>query len=208
MFQLLTISLLIASQVSYARPLPQEQFADCSASYSGELIPDKNIKGLLWGWENEKSCKKSTAPVEPAQQQPVPASSQPSSSGHSQLAQELLNAINNERKKAGLGEVQYDERLNQAAQKHSELQAQFQKMDHQLPNEPPLPSRIEAAGYTSWTAAGENVAWNQPTVTAVVEAWMNSPGHRANILNPVFTQMGFGYAVSNGPYWTNVFGRL
>ncbi|RMI30185.1 CAP domain-containing protein [Nocardia stercoris] len=66
--------------------------------------------------------------------------------------------------------------------------------------------RIAAAGYT-WQAYGENIAQGQADANAVVTAWMNSPGHRANILNCGFTQIGIGIADgSGGPWWTQDFG--
>ena len=62
---------------------------------------------------------------------------------------------------------------------------------------------IKAFGLT-YRTAGENIAYGQRTPQAVVNAWMNSSGHRANILNPSYTQIGVGYA-SNGHYWTQMF---
>lgn len=56
----------------------------------------------------------------------------------------------------------------------------------------------------SYRSAAENIARGQSTPKAVVNSWMNSPGHRANILNPSYTQIGVGY-VSNGKYWTQMF---
>ncbi len=60
-----------------------------------------------------------------------------------------------------------------------------------------------------YTAAGENIAMGQRSAAEVMNGWMNSPGHRQNILNANFTQIGVGYAVkSNGtPYWTQMFIR-
>lgn len=56
----------------------------------------------------------------------------------------------------------------------------------------------------SYTSAGENIAMGQRTPSEVVEAWWNSEGHRANMLNSTFTQIGVGY-VSDGKYWTQMF---
>ena len=63
--------------------------------------------------------------------------------------------------------------------------------------------RIVAAGYSSSTW-GENVAFGQPTVAAVTDAWMNSPGHRAIILSPNFTELGAAAVagVNGAVYWT------
>ena len=56
----------------------------------------------------------------------------------------------------------------------------------------------------SYRTAGENIAYGQRTPREVVTAWMNSPGHRANILNASYTQIGVGY-VASGNYWTQLF---
>ncbi|MBO1915365.1 hypothetical protein J4G37_62370, partial [Microvirga sp. 3-52] len=56
----------------------------------------------------------------------------------------------------------------------------------------------------SYSAAGENIAMGQRTPAEVVKAWMDSPGHRENILKPGFTHIGIGYD-SNGNYWTQQF---
>ena len=56
----------------------------------------------------------------------------------------------------------------------------------------------------SYQKAGENIAKGQKTPSAVVNAWMNSPGHRANILDPSYTKIGVGYE-KNGHYWTQMF---
>lgn len=58
----------------------------------------------------------------------------------------------------------------------------------------------------SFHAAGENIAYGQSTAAAVMEAWMNSPGHKANILNESFSRLGVGLADNNGTlYWVQLF---
>ncbi|MGB7981807.1 MAG: CAP domain-containing protein [Candidatus Nanopelagicales bacterium] len=70
--------------------------------------------------------------------------------------------------------------------------------------------RMRAVGY-EWRAAGENIAAGQPTAQAVVTAWLNSPGHCANIMSDRFTEIGVGYVYSKpsayGHYWTQNLGR-
>ena len=65
-------------------------------------------------------------------------------------------------------------------------------------------TRMQADGY-SFRTAGENIAWNQQTVAAVMTTWMNVPGHRANILGN-YTQVGLAVTYNPGPYWTVDFG--
>ena len=57
----------------------------------------------------------------------------------------------------------------------------------------------------SYKTAGENIAKGQKTPEAVVNAWMNSEGHRANILNSNYTQMGLGYTANGVVYWCQMF---
>ena len=73
---------------------------------------------------------------------------------------------------------------------------------------PRLEDRLAAAEYR-WQAAGENLAFGQQSAAAVVAGWMQSPGHRANILHATFTEMGVAYLTdTNGrPYYVQVFGR-
>ncbi len=69
------------------------------------------------------------------------------------------------------------------------------------------PTRILAFGYP-WSWYGENIAMGYPSADAVVSAWMGSPGHRENILNGIFTEIGVGHAVRNGRnWWVQDFGR-
>ena len=81
--------------------------------------------------------------------------------------------------------------------KHSEWMAKKNSMTH---------SRINNL-LSNFSTAGENIAYNQKDEEKVTEAWMNSPGHRANILNKRFTKIGFGMARNSfdKPYWTTVF---
>ncbi|SCL20325.1 CAP domain-containing protein [Micromonospora inyonensis] len=118
---------------------------------------------------------------------------------------QVVALVNAERAKAGCGAVSVDAKLTTAAQRHSEDQATHQKMSHTGSDGSDVGDRLARVGY-DWRGYGENVAWNQQTPAAVMAAWMNSAGHRANILNCAFTEIGVGVARSNGPYWTQVFG--
>ncbi|MGK5738850.1 CAP domain-containing protein [Micromonospora sp. URMC 103] len=124
--------------------------------------------------------------------------------GVSAQAREVVDLVNAERAKAGCNPVSIDDKLMTAAQGHSQDQADHQDMSHDGSDGSDPGERIERVGY-EWRTYGENVAWNQKTPAAVMDAWMNSPGHRANILNCAFTEIGVGIASSNGPYWTQDF---
>jgi uncharacterized protein YkwD len=121
--------------------------------------------------------------------------------------QKLVDLHNDIRQKNGLGVLKLNSTLIYIAQGHTDNMAQQQKMDHNLDGKGPG-DRATAAGY-SWSAVGENIAMGFPSEEAVVNGWMNSPGHRANILNGNYTEVGFGKAQDrNGRiYWTTDFGR-
>jgi len=97
----------------------------------------------------------------------------------------------------------------EAARIQAGQMAKYQRLDHTIPGAdyPTLESRLQAVSYIYGSAA-ENVAWNQPSAQAVVSSWMNSAGHRANILDPGLREIGVAMAKSsNGqPYWAQVFG--
>ncbi|WP_410813085.1 CAP domain-containing protein [Micromonospora sp. 067-2] len=127
-----------------------------------------------------------------------------SSGSISAQAREVVDLVNAERSKAGCKALSVDDKLMTAAQGHSQDQADHQKMSHTGSDGSDSGVRLDRVGY-AWRTYGENVAWNQQTPAAVMDAWMNSSGHRANILNCAFTEIGVGIASSNGPYWTQVF---
>ncbi|MER7420621.1 CAP domain-containing protein [Micromonospora peucetia] len=146
---------------------------------------------------SRNSAERSTAPAGTSTKAPV-------SSGASSQSREVVNLVNAERAKAGCGALGIDDKLTTAAQRHSQDQADHRNMSHTGSDDSSAGDRLDRVGY-SWRTYGENVAWNQKTPAAVMSAWMNSPGHRANILNCAFTEIGVGVASSNGPYWTQVF---
>ncbi len=128
--------------------------------------------------------------------------------------QKILELVNNERAKEGLDPLSIDSQLDQAANFHNDEMVRADMMSHQLPGEADLGERVSATGY-SWTRVAENIAAGYTTPEAVVEGWMNSPGHKENILNPEFIHIGIGYeyAPDNNNalndydvYWTQVFG--
>ncbi len=101
-------------------------------------------------------------------------------------------------------------RLMRAAQIHAEQMARAGQLAHVLPGAayPRSEDRLAAAEYR-WQAYGENVALGQSNAAQVLESWMHSPGHRTNILNRDFTEMGAGYAIDRAgrPYYVQVFAR-
>jgi uncharacterized protein YkwD len=118
----------------------------------------------------------------------------------------VTELVNTERAENGCGPVRENSRLNTAAQRHSADMAARDFFDHTNPDGAGPGERITAAGYT-WSTYGENIAMGQRTPAQVMESWMNSSGHRANILNCSFKEIGIGiHDASGGPWWTQVFG--
>lgn len=122
------------------------------------------------------------------------------------FAQEVTKLVNNERAKQGCAPVTANEQLDTAAQRHSEDMAARDYFSHTSPDGTDPGDRITAAGYR-WSTYGENIARGQQTPTQVMDGWMNSSGHRANILNCDFKEIGVGiHDASGGPWWTQAFG--
>ncbi|MBR3867347.1 MAG: CAP domain-containing protein [Butyricicoccus sp.] len=116
---------------------------------------------------------------------------------------EVVRLVNAERAKAGLPALTMDRAANAAAQVRArEIVSNF---SHTRPNGASCFTALREAG-VNYRGAGENIAYGQSSAQAVVNAWMNSEGHRANILNAQFTAIGVGHHVQNGVhYWTQFF---
>lgn len=121
-------------------------------------------------------------------------------------ADEVISLTNAERAKAGCPALKTESHLTRAAQDHTEDMAANGYLDHNSSKGDPG-DRISAAGYRAQGWA-ENIAEGQRSPAEVVDAWMNSAGHRANILNCDLQDIGVGYATSGDgtPYWTQDFG--
>ncbi|WP_369251607.1 CAP domain-containing protein [Streptomyces sp. R41] len=125
----------------------------------------------------------------------------------SRTANEVIALTNAERTTAGLPPLSGDLLLTTAAQAHSADMVARAFYSHTSPDGSRPWDRAAAAGSTRRTI-GENIACGQRSPAEVVRGWMNSPGHRANILKPDFTHIGIGLAGGGkaGTYWTQLFG--
>ncbi|WP_332871960.1 CAP domain-containing protein [Streptomyces triticisoli] len=115
-----------------------------------------------------------------------------------------MELVNSERAKAGCSPLTVNAALNRAAQAHSEDMAAHRNMSHTGSDGSSPGDRITRAGYT-WRTYGENVAYGYSTPEQVMAGWMSSSGHKANILNCAFKEIGVGLA-QPGNYWTQAFG--
>ncbi|MGA3488329.1 CAP domain-containing protein [Micromonosporaceae bacterium DT55] len=153
-----------------------------------------------------RPARTTTAPA-PSTSSAPPAATTTGGSGddHADERRQILTLVNAERAKAGCGNLSAHSRLTTAAQRHSEDQAAHRNMAHEGSDGSNVGTRVTRAGYT-WRAVAENVAMGYRTHAEVMQGWMNSPGHRRNILNCTYRHLGVGVAEGGGSlYWTQVF---
>ena len=120
------------------------------------------------------------------------------------FAEQVVELVNQERTKAGLSAVTLDQNIASAALvRAKEIETSF---SHTRPNGSKFSTALTEQGVT-FKGAGENIAWGQKSPEAVIQAWMNSEGHRANILNKNFTNIGVGYYqnAAGRNFWTQLF---
>ncbi|MFZ0444614.1 MAG: CAP domain-containing protein [Bacillus sp. (in: firmicutes)] len=121
----------------------------------------------------------------------------------SEYARQVVNLTNEQRRKNGLADLQMDTQLSQVAQTKSQDMQKNGYFSHTSPTYGSPFDMMRDFG-VSYRTAGENIAQGQRTPQEVVNAWMNSAGHRKNILNGNFTHIGVGYEAS-GNHWTQMF---
>ena len=107
---------------------------------------------------------------------------------------EMLARVNAERKRAGARPLSPNARLDRAAQRHAEDMLARAYFAHRSPEGKSVRERSREAGY-EWRMIGENIAEGQFTVAEVMDTWMHSPGHRRNLLDPGFRELGVGLAL-------------
>lgn len=120
-----------------------------------------------------------------------------------EYAREVVALVNEERVKAGLSELKLDMDVTAAA----DIRAReiVQSFSHTRPDGSSFSTALQQQG-VSYRGSGENIAWGQRTPQQVMEGWMNSDGHRANILNKNYTNIGVGFYQKNGVnYWVQLF---
>lgn len=184
-----------STQTDAARPAPaakQSMGAGPSAS------PTKSPSA------KPKPRPKATGTARTPRQSPTAGDATTGAGGTQQAQVAVL--VNRQRAAGGCGPLAVNTQLTVAAQLHSEDQAAHNTMSHTGSDGSSPWDRTRRAGYPN--AIAENVAAGYPDAEAVMQGWMNSPGHRANIMNCAARSVGVGYAkAANGtPYWTQDFG--
>ncbi|MEV5558360.1 CAP domain-containing protein [Nonomuraea wenchangensis] len=148
------------------------------------------------------------APTAPRTQAPAEATAKAATTVGTAVENEVVRLTNAERAKGGCGALTHDSRLRRAAYEHSADMAKNDYFEHDSQDGRDVGDRIRATGFTA-SAWAENIAMGQRTAAEVVKGWMNSDGHRRNIMNCAYTHIGVG-AAKDGQgrlYWTQDFAR-
>ncbi|MDF3298727.1 sigma-70 family RNA polymerase sigma factor [Streptomyces tropicalis] len=182
--------------------------ASASASPSPSASPSRSASKSPSPSRSPRATrtKASSAPKPKPRPTHRASSAPPAQPAPSGTVAQVIALVNKERASAGCSPVTEDRQLDAAAQGHSDDMAARGFFDHTNPDGAGPGERITAAGYR-WSTYGENIAQGQQTPESVMTSWMNSPGHRANILNCSFKNLGVGvHKGSGGPWWTQDFG--
>nr|SBO99181.1 hypothetical protein BN4615_P8697 [Nonomuraea gerenzanensis] len=150
----------------------------------------------------------SPSTTSPATPTPAPSSTAPSTGTVGTAEEnEVVRLVNAERAKGGCSAVKHDPQLRAAAFGHSADMAAKGYFSHNSQDGRSFMDRIRAAGFTGGSGWAENIAKGQRTPAAVMQSWMNSSGHKANIMNCKYNLIGVGVAKdSSGTlYWTQDF---
>lgn len=156
--------------------------------------PSENEKGV--NSEGGKASGNSQNSEDAAK--PESSGSEAETGSFSDYVYETVRLTNEERAKYGLAELKISSDLCEIAQDHAEDMYENNIFSHTFSNGDTIEDRVKG----EYSCLGENIAKGYTSAEAVVEGWMNSEGHRANILNEAFTEIGIGY--QNG-YWVQVF---
>lgn len=162
--------------------------------------------GFLWnwlnGWLNPSPSPRPPSPAPtPAPPSPAPVPPSPSSAG----AQEALAAHNTARAQYQIGALAFHPALVKSSQTYAETLAKWGQLSHVGPDGSTFDQRIVLAGYGRFKTAGENIAAAPASYSGdqITRLWLGDAGHRANVLGPLYTHVGFGIAqdMKGNVYW-------
>lgn len=124
----------------------------------------------------------------------------------SSYAEEVAALVNNERMKAGFSKLTLNSKLSKAAQIKAEDMKDNKYFSHTSPTFGSSFEMLKSLGI-AYSSAGENIAKGQKSAESVMQAWMNSSGHRANILSTTYKEIGIGYCIDSdgNTYWVQLF---
>ncbi|MFX3627939.1 MAG: CAP domain-containing protein [Ectobacillus sp.] len=189
----------------FYQPMNQAQLNEFLASIFGKQITWKPIivqPGNVALPQQPTAPAPKPAPAPTPAPKPAPAPT-PAPSALSQYEQRVVDLTNAERAKAGLPALKVDLELSKVAKAKSQDMYNKNYFDHNSPTYGSPFDMMKRFGI-SYRTAGENIAMGQRTPEEVVQAWMNSAGHRANIMNNTYTHIGVGF-VEGKNIWTQMF---
>ncbi|MFD8985457.1 CAP domain-containing protein [Streptomyces sp. NPDC059564] len=193
-----------ASPSASASPSPSASPSAAPSPSASTKEPEKSAAPEAPKPETTKPAPPKTAVPKPPAPKPSPSAPKPDD-GHSPEEAAVLALVNQERAQAGCVPVRANPPLASLAGAFSKDMAVRGFFDHTDPDGNTPWNRAEKAGISG--LGGENIARGQGDAKSVMEAWMNSPGHKANILNCEFRTLGVGvYVAAGGPWWTQDFG--
>ena len=196
-FAVLLLGTLTLTPASFAAAKEEKESAVRSLPFDLKTFFQKIIEDLL---TPESSPSEPTETEAPTAEPETPATPLSRAEEYERRVWELVNA---ERAKAGLPALTYSTTLANGARAKSEDMRQNNYFAHESPTYGSPFDMMRSFGI-SYRAAGENIAMGYRTPEAVVNGWMDSPGHRANILSEKYSELGVGY-VEEGNYWTQWF---
>ncbi|MBH9820730.1 CAP domain-containing protein [Clostridioides difficile] len=181
-----------------------------NCSVKPELKPDKD-NSCKDKNHNDKNCNNTNKPEDNNNSDSTNKPDDNNNSGStsesfSAYQKEVVDLVNIERAKAGLNPLTLDSSISNVATKKSQDMIDNNYFSHNSPTYGSPFDMLKKFGI-SYKTAGENIAMGQKTPKEVVNAWMNSEGHRKNIMNPNFSKIGVGVAQKSGGsiYWTQIF---
>jgi uncharacterized YkwD family protein len=179
--------------------------ADNFSNYFSNLYNNNQVTDLSLS-NNSNTSTSNTQQSNSSVEKTTTSNPTVSSTSNMSYEKQVVQLVNVERQKAGLSSLTLDSSISNVARKKSQDMASNNYFAHQSPTYGSAGDMLKQFG-VSYSAWGENIASGQRSPEAVVNAWMNSEGHKANILSSDFSKIGVGYAVnSNGtPYWTQMF---
>lgn len=212
-----SIGLLTAGQANAAAP-------DCNTPKQitikdAQAAQNINVDELVKKYNAQPQKAEAAAPAkkeaqpkaeaaQPAQQaEAKPAESKDSKAEAkdvSEFEQQVVTLVNEERAKEGLKPLELDTELSDVAREKSKDMMDKGYFDHTSPTYGSPFDMMKQFGI-EYSSAGENIAKGQKTPEEVMEGWMNSDGHRKNIMNPDFTHIGVGFVEGDSTYWTQMF---
>ncbi len=184
----------------------QEQLSKAGVPNQLSQMVKQNVK--VWQPPAQQTAQTVQTKQEPVAAKAKPAAAAPASANIGAYEQQVADLVNKERAAVGLPALKVNTQLAGVAEKKAEDLRDKNYFDHNSPTYGSPFDMMKQFGI-KYSTAGENIAKGQRTPSDVMNGWMNSPGHKANIMNANYTEIGVGYVTDSngGTYWVQMFIR-